>query len=321
MKKLAIFLTMLVMALVISCNARLGDKESAYGRDVSLSYDEITYTTSFAGTGYNGSGTMPAFRYMSNLYGEAAEGFPQQNTPSESAILNENERKLVKRATIRIRVESLETADSSITGMMNNYNGYAAMTEFEENSRHYSLRIPTSRYESFIFELEGVGRLLRRTENIEDVTVRYYDLEGRLESKKELLRTFQSYLGRAKNMEEILAVESRIAELQYDIDFTGTQLRDLANKIDYATIELYLLGPVAQTVYKGDTFGEKIKRLFGGFGSFLTSATVFLLGFIIYGLPILALIILLIWLLFGRVGLMKKLWQLIMVKKVPVTNE
>jgi hypothetical protein len=156
-----------------------------------------------------------------------------------------------------------------------------------------------------------MGRLINRYESTEDVTLRYYDLEGRLATKKELLRTFQSYLGKAKTIEEILSVEARLSELQYDIEGTGIQLRNLANRVDYATVDLSLLGPVISSPNRGLTFGERIKQLFGGFGGFLSTVAMVLLGIVIYGIPILLLLGLLYLLLFGKIGLAKKLWRLI----------
>jgi len=234
---------------------------------------------------------------------------------SDSANVSEFERKLVKTADISIRVENLESAESTITNLLEKYDGYSAATSVYENTRYYSLRIPAPYYEIFLADMNGIGRLLNRSENTEDVTIRYYDLEGRLESKKELLQTFQSYLRRAANMEEILAVEARIAELQYDIEFTGTQLRNLSNMVNYATISVNLSGPVSAAPNQSMTLGERVKKLFGGFGGFLSSVAVFLLGLIIYGIPLLLLIVFFFWLLFGKVGLLRKLWRLVVVKK------
>jgi hypothetical protein len=163
--------------------------------------------------------------------------------------------------------------------------------------------------------MSGMGRLIHRTENVEDVTLSYYDLEGRLETKRELLGTFQSYLRRASNIEEILKVEARISELQYDIDATGRQLRYLANRVDYATIELSVLGPATAVSKRGEIFGERIGQMFGGFGGFLSSVAFVIIGIIIYGIPILLLLALFFWLLFGKIGLVKKLWIIIKGKK------
>jgi len=99
--------------------------------------------------------------------------------------------------------------------------------------------------------------------------------------------------------------------LQYDIEGTGQQLRHLANRVDYATIDLNLLGPATVTPSQSVTFGEQLKQLFGSFGGFLAGVAVVLLGIVIYGIPILLLAVFFFWLLLGRVGLLKKLWRII----------
>jgi len=262
----------------------------------------------------------PASRYSSRAKStsDMAGGVfeePQITGSSEAAILNNIERKLVKRANIKIKVENIESADVSVSDLMKKYGAYAASTEIDEYDRLYSLRVPVLKYDSFLSEMEGMGRIIRWSETTEDVTLTYYDIEGRLAAKNELLKTYQSYLGRAKNIEEILSVETRIADLQNEIDWTGTQLRNLANLVDYATVELYLSGPFVSTANKTETFGEKIKALFGGFGGFLSTTVVVLTGIVIYGIPILILLVFFYWILFGRIGLLKKLWRIITSQK------
>ena len=257
-----------------------------------------------------------AFLEMADQYAEAEEAFAVNSTgDSISTDFSNVERKLVKRADVRIRVENLETADASVTGLLKKYDAYAAATNVQENSYYFSLRVPSRAYDVFLAEMNDIGRVINRSESTEDVTLRYYDLEGRLETKRELLRTFQSYLRRANNIEEILKVEARISELQYDIEGTGKQLRDLANRIDYSTIELTILGPATAAPNRNVTFSERIKQMFSNFGAFLSGMGLFILGFIIYCIPVLLLAILLFWLLFGRVGLLKKLWRVVMGKK------
>jgi hypothetical protein len=234
------------------------------------------------------------------------------NIGSSAANFTDAERKLIKRANVSIRVENLAAADDSVTALLEKFDAYAASTNIEENSRFYSLRVPAHNYDAFLAETGGMGRLINRYESTEDVSLRYYDLEGRLATKKELLKTFQAYLGKAKTIEEILSVESRISDLQYDIEGTGIQFRNLANMVDYATIDLSLLGPVmSASSNRGLTLGERVKQLFGGFGGFLSTVAMVLIGIVIYGIPVLLLLGLLFLLLFGKIGLARKLWRLI----------
>jgi len=300
MKKKVLILTMLVAIMVFGCSRANSNFDDEYSK-----------------TSYYG-GVMPMRVMMESAdmsFNDAAVMHDRMRREdsggSEAAFLNNDERKLIKRAYIRIRVENLVAADASLSDLMSKYGAYSASTEAEENSRNYSLRVPAPQYENFLAEMDGMGRLIRRSESTDDVTLHYYDLEGRLEMKRALLRTFQSYLTRARTIEEILSVEARIAELQYDIEGTGVQLRHLTNRIEYATIDLNLLGPVTATQNKNQTLAERISQLFGNFGNFLSTILVIFLGFIIFGVPIIIVILALFWVLFGRIGLMRKLWGLI----------
>jgi hypothetical protein len=239
-------------------------------------------------------------------------------TPEEFAAgspVNTVERKLVKRSYIRIRAENLEAADVYINGLLEKHGAYTASQQIDENWANYTIRVPAPEYEAFLAGTTGIGRILNRSESAEDVTLRYYDLDGRLAMQRELLKTFQSYLGQAKNIEEILSVETRIAQLQDEIDGTGRELRNLVNRVDYATIEISVQGPVASAPYPGLTLGERIKELFNGFSGFLSAALIVLIGIVIYGIPVLLIAVFFFWLLFGRVGLIKKLWRLTAGKK------
>jgi hypothetical protein len=191
---------------------------------------------------------------------------------------------------------------------MGKYGAYTSSVSIFENSRHYTIRVPAASFDPLFAELAGMGKLLHRTESAEDVTIRFYDLEGRLTTKRELLKTFQGYLGKAKDIDEIMTVEKRIAELQQEIDWTGTEFRALADLVDYATVNLELAGPAVPSA--APDLGDRIAGLFGGFREFAVTVLIILLGIVVYGIPGILILALLFRLLFGRIGLAKKLWRI-----------
>ena len=227
---------------------------------------------------------------------------------------NTIERKLVRRATISMRVEYLDAASSSLEDLMVIFGAYSASTTIDVNSHRYTIRIPSQVYRAFLAEMNGMGTILNRSESAVDVTIRYFDLEGRLSTQQELLRTFQSYLGRAENIEEILSVERRIAELQSEIDRTGGELRTLLDSVIYSTIDLTINGPVALSMPNqgptlADRFARRYKAFFNNFGNFFSALVFVLIGIVIYGIPLLLLSVFFFWVLFGKLGLLKKLWR------------
>ena len=306
-------LTMLVTLLTFGCSradyskADYEDGMALYGSSASVTSSRMRQAA------------MPVAEAASITYNEAAVIHDtiryEESSDTLAANVNNSERKLVRQAYVRIRVENLTEADAAISNLMTKYGAYAASTNVDEHSYYYSLRVPAPQYDVFLSEMSGMGRLINRSENTEDVTLRYYDLEGRLEMKRTLLRTFQSYLVRARTIEEILSVEARIAELQNDIEGTGVQLRHLANRVDYATIDLSLLGPVSASQAKNETLGERVKKLFGSFGDFLSTTLIVIIGIVIFGIPLVLLFTFLFWLLFGKIGLLRKLWGLVREKK------
>jgi hypothetical protein len=229
-----------------------------------------------------------------------------ENTPAGAVG---PERKLVRRAAVHIRVQDPEKAEKAVTETMEKYGAYASSATINEDSRYFTIRVPAASYQALLAGIAGLGRVLYRSESAEDVTVRYYDLEGRLATKRELLKTFQSYLGKAKNIEEILSVEERIAELEDEIDGAGRELRALGNMVDYATVDLEVYGPVTASSRSTPTLGERLLELFESFGGFASALALALVGIVIFGIPVVLILTVLFWLLFGKIGLLKKLWR------------
>ena len=239
-----------------------------------------------------------------------------QNIPAENSTVP-MERKLVKNASLSIEADSslldtegkLQGVQQKVDELMKKFEAYSEHTWSEENSSRFTIRVPEIHYASLISETSTLGKIKSRTETAEDVTLQYYDYEGRLETKKTLLATFQGYLGRARDIDDIMKVETRIAELQNEIDWLGNQLTRLSNLVDYATVELSIYSARHTSDY---TLGDRIRDLFGGYGDFAGTVLVVLLGIVIFAIPVVIIILLAFWLLFGRVGILKKAFRLVM---------
>ncbi len=305
MKKYVLFISILCLLLFafVSCGggggkeAYAADYEAIAGRERSVSYQEMSRSdTAFAGSGYNSE-------------------MPSESASAAQALNVTDNRKLIKTTNLILRVDDLNEAAETIGAIMQNYGAYSSSTQIEENRQTYYIRVPESSYETMLDQVNGLGKVSRRTDSIEDATLQYYDLEGRLNTRKELLQTYQSYLSKADNIEEILSVEKKIAELQNEIDMYGSRFTQLVNQIDYASIILTLYGTVSGYGYQEPSIWDRVKDLFSGYGDFLSGALIVIIQIIVYGIPVLIAVTLAFWLLFGKIGLLRKLWRLAAKKK------
>ena len=280
--------------------------EGEYAADqLNAQYEDLSRT--YEGAGFNPEG--PAGQEAGAPDGSAPEG---NDAPASAAA---KVRKLVKQAVLSVEADkSFIDGEGKLTGvqqkvdeLLAQFNAYSEQTSAGESDAHFTIRVPQASYESFLSAAGDLGKVRSRRESAEDVTLKYYDLEGRLATKKTLLVTFQAYLGRTQNIDDVMKVETRIAELQNEIDWLGTQLTQLASLVDYATIELSVYSPRTGGGY---TLGDRVGDLFRSFGDFASGALVVILGILVYGVPIIVLCLFAFWLLFGKVGILKKAFRL-----------
>jgi hypothetical protein len=307
----------LLLALVL-CGCAAGGAKAAAPEAGSAARD-MSLITEWTGAGFNPEAgaagqTPPAFKDMGSLYGETSQN-PEAPRLNGESPPPENGKKLIKSARIRTKVDNLEEAAAHVGAVLERYQAYASNSSVYDDSREYTLKIPSAHYETALREFGNIGKIIYQSETVEDATLKYYDLDGRLNTRLELLKTFQADLGKAKTIEEIMTVEERVAELQQEIDWYGSRLASLSHLIDYATVSLELRGPVSESAYYKPPVKERIAGLFRSFSGIASTALVVLLGVIIYGIPALLIVVLLFWILFGRIGLIRKIWRLVAVKK------
>jgi len=220
-------------------------------------------------------------------------------------------RKLVRDADISLRVGSLSETESRVRALVSSVGGYFSSTETGEGWLNLVARVPEKNFESALADLPPLGKVTHRSTSSQDVTLQYYDLENQLKTKHALAETYRGYLKSAHKIEDIMSVESRLADLQNEIDQLGGQYAQLADLVDFATIRITASLPNTDIPDTGPTLFERFRELLGGVGGFFSAALVVLAGAVIYGIPIVLLLALLWFLLFGKIGLLVRLFKLL----------
>lgn len=215
-----------------------------------------------------------------------------------------SERKLIRRADLSLRVDDLDAAEASVRAIAEGAGGFLASAESSTGFANLVLRVPQNRFDSVLSSIGPIGRVARRSVSAEDVTLQYHDLAEDLKTKRALAETYRSYLRSAKSIEDILAVERRISEVQSEIDRLGGDFARLADLVDYATISVELVAPDVRE--PGPALGESLRAVFSGFGRFAQGLVAVVVAIVLYGTPLIGVLLLFWWLLFGRVGAFRR---------------
>lgn len=272
-KRLAVLLA--ACLTVFGC-AACGSKS---GGEELVSSDMAAQTES--ADAYDSAGSLYENSYM-ELEEDAGEAVgeekPQVQDPSEG-------RKLITTVELEAETYSFQQLLSCVEQKTEALGGYIeVMDSYNGNmqsagSRHANLkiRIPGAKLDEFVESVGEKANITRRTENVEDVTLQYVDLE----SHKKALETEQErlldLLEQAKSLEDLLTIESRLSEVRYQLESMESQLRLLGNLVDFSTVNLSInevkqySEPAERTVWQriGTGFLDSCRNVGNGLKDFL----------------------------------------------------
>lgn len=209
----------------------------------------------------------------------------------------EDSRKLIRTASLTIRTAQYDADLDALTQLVKNVGGYIESTyqsgDRENGSTRSSsmtLRIPSEKLDEFLNGVGDVGRVVDRSESSTDMTVQYADNEARLATLRAKLERLNELLAKAETVEELISIESAIADTQYSIDSYETRQRTIDRQVDMSEVDVYLREDSPVEIASEMSLGERISRAFQtsveGFGRFMRNMLVFL----VMALPALGLI-------------------------------
>lgn len=279
MKKLAILAAAILLCTsLVSCGTAAG-KNKSY-RDSDLYYAETTAAN------YDIGYLEPS---------ASADSYESENTdsagmPSANPV---REEKLVYTASVTLESEDFEAASdalhqkiASLGGIIVSENAYNLNKKgYGSRSMDMTVRIPQENYETFLAGLSDICNVAAVNRYVENLTERYYDNENRLKSYRIQEERLFAMLEKAESVTEMLEIESRLCDVQYQIEVLTNTQRTIDNDVRYSTFNLSLAEVKKFTTPEPETFGDKFKEAVGGsvesFGVFSEN----LLFFFIYVLP------------------------------------
>ena len=159
-----------------------------------------------------------------------------------------SQRKLIRTVYMEVEtkeydrlLDTLESQVQSIGGYiedMESYNGSSYRGSRNSRYANLTIRIPKEKLDGFLDLVSDVGNVVRRSENVNDVTLSYVDLE----SHRNALRTEQerllALLEKAESIEDIITIEGRLSDVRYQLESMESRLRTIDNQVDYSTVNL-----------------------------------------------------------------------------------
>ena len=223
----------------------------------------------------------------------------------------EYERKLIRTGNVTLEVKSVSDAEEKITAWAKGLGGYITNANTWETGAGFTVRVPSSRFDEAMIQTGEFGRVTNRSVSSQDVSDNYYDLQSRLQTKYILRDKLTGYLNQAKDIKDLLEIERQLNSVLEDIDSTEGRFKRLSGQIDFSTIYINM-----QFEHGRDEGGIILPDVKDSWNEFLSTIIAFFWGLlkvifyiVIFGIPLVGIAAFFFWLLFGKAGLLVKLFR------------
>ena len=241
--KITLLVVLILLVLFLSRNfhfSSVNDSEQSvhYDRENLLSVQpQILYEKKLAEESRANNSYVQAI--SQNLRNSA---LPLTNLFVSSANASEYGLILIKTGSLNFAVKDFDTAYQSIKTKIQNSNGYIT-SENSHGSKNTNLviKVPVSDFHQLLELIEKEADqeyLVTKSVNSQDVTEEYIDVESRIKSKKAIETRYLEILTKARNVTEILKVETQLGKIRTEIEQAEGRLQYLRNRSNYSTISL-----------------------------------------------------------------------------------
>jgi len=177
------------------------------------------------------------------------------------------QRAVISKGQISLTTDDVEKARFELQKLLDKWDGVITNEESDADEdgttqlARLELRVPSPRFAAAMEALAGLGTLVDRSRTSEDVTTQVIDIEARIRSQRASLARIEALLAEARDLNQVIAIETQLSRRQADLDSLEQQQKYLADQTSLSTITVYLAVPDEDVTEDDD----------GGFWSGLTS--------------------------------------------------
>lgn len=179
--------------------------------------------------------------------GHATPGKPTQSAVEVDTSAEEITGPMVIRTAelaLTSKDKDFDQAQSRVEEILKRHHGYVGEMNLNTptgsaRSLTATLRVPANQLEATLADLKQMGRVEKESQNGEEVTQQYVDLEARLRNSRNTeQRLIELQRERTGKLSDVLSVEMQISRVRGEIEQMEGQRKAMRNQVDYATLTL-----------------------------------------------------------------------------------
>lgn len=180
------------------------------------------------------------------------------------------DKKILKTAILNLEVIDYGKYYSELRGNAKRFGAYVAQEEQTQSDYKIQnsvvIKVPVDQFDDALAALTvNTEKINEKKISSQDVTTEFIDTRSRMESKRQVRQRYMDLLKQARNMEEILNVQSQINAIQEEIESASGRIEYLGHAAAFSTIHLtffQVLDPAASATPEKPSFASRVGSAF-----------------------------------------------------------
>ena len=144
-------------------------------------------------------------------------------------------------------ISALDKAIAAFGGFVENSEVNGDTSYLDDGSVHirnrnafYKVRIPAEKLDDFLRQTGTYGNVIGSSKSAQNVTSQYTDFEARRTSLETQEARLLELIAEANDIEALITLETKLADVRYEIESIQRSLNDLDSRIAYSTVDMYV---------------------------------------------------------------------------------
>jgi hypothetical protein len=208
------------------------------------------------------------------------DGATAKDAPAQSPDLGVDQRSIIYRGSISVRVKNVTAAAGQVTGIASTAGGFIGSDNRSRGSGDdtatMELRVPADKFAAVVDQLSRLGNEEARQISTEDVTEQTVDLDARIAVQQARVDSGRKLLASAKSLSDLVMLEREVATRESDLASLQAKKRHVADLVALSTISITLLSPAAPAPKPAENKHGFLGGLAAGWHALLASLRVLL---------------------------------------------
>ncbi|NLU51518.1 MAG: DUF4349 domain-containing protein [Clostridiaceae bacterium] len=201
-----------------------------------------------------------------------AATFTSGDGTQKSGINLTDQRKIIMEGNVSIETKDFDASIKALDQLIEDVGGFAESrtvrgTGIRSRSlrdANFVIRVPSEKFNYVMNGMGSVGTVLEANSRGTDITDQYMDYEARVKALKIQEETLLELMEKSTKLEDVIALESRISEVRYEIEKIENNLKNYDRLIAYSRISVYIqeVDDTTETEPVAKTLNERITNAF-----------------------------------------------------------